>query len=311
MPRPKIDLGEEWRKSIAATLEPRLAEELAERALTETELLARSMKILGVDRSPGELIASLKKMYKLQFRESLSDRTAMKAVLHDLKKSVEVAEAKLLEKGIRVTPRKFQFGKDFVGRIFYSNESQLHQKVREILAKRSEAVASQLLQRLDSKGYVRLKELAFQPRAINLAKELLLDVGLAEVKGNLLVSPGFDPATLQLEAVSVKASSFATFFEKQGFSVSAPYTAGCWVVGEAGPKVVRLVFGAMAFDKKTRQIHVADHSNRQADVSRLRRLREKAVEWGLPITLHFFAPDFTPTAEKYAAKLGIQLHKTI
>ncbi len=311
MPRAKVDLGEEWRESVAATLAPRLMQELSRGALSESEILAVSTRVLGVDSSPAELVSGLKKMYKMQFRESLSDRTALKEVLFNLKKAVELTKAKLVSRGVKMTGRKFQFGKDFAGRIFYLDNNQLQKKVRELLKKQQAAVATQLLVQLDKRNYVRLKQLPLQPRAISLATGLLVGAGLAELKGEFLVSPGFDISTIQLEEVRAREDSLAEFFEKQGFDASAPYTAGCWVIGEDGPKVVRLVFAVMAFDGKTRQIHLADRSKKRADVSKLRSLRRKTVDWGLPSIIHFFAPSFTPAAEKYAKRWGIMTHKTI
>lgn len=329
MPRARIDLGAGWREKLAGSMEPKIAEAIMKEPLTEPEIFAAACSALGAGQSPKEIAASIRRMYSLRFRRSVSESTAMVSVLSQLKRVVSSVKERLLLKDggrsrygteIRAVGREIRFGRDYYGRIFYraGDEERLQEKAKAIVMAHPDSTAAGILSALQTRGYVFSSELKSQKRAIDLASDLLLSYGLIG-RGmhdgkELFHVPGFSSQTIDLVAPEAGggpvAAGFSEFFGKKGFKVWKNFRCGIWTLAAEGPKVVRMGFGAVAFDPESFQLHIADSNRKKTDISKLRALRRKARDWGLPAVLHFFAPSFTPTAEKYAAKWGIRMHST-
>lgn len=326
MPRARIDLGAEWRGKLAEAIEPELIEALKREPLSEPEIFAAACSALGAGQSPKEMAASLRRMYSLQFRRSVSESTALVSVLSHLKKAVSSVKNRILDSGysrakygvdVLAVEREIRFGHDYHGRIFYcsGDEGKLREKARALIMAHPESCAAEILSAISKRGYVFASELKSQKRATDLAAGLLGAYGLA-ARGvyegrELLHEPGFSAQTISLAQETGPSDGLSEFFGKKGFKVWGNFRCGTWALAAEGPKVVRIGFRLVAFDPQNFQLHIADSSGKKkADVSRLRALKRKAKDWGLPAALHFFAPEFTPSAEKYAAKWGIRLHHT-
>lgn len=325
MPRARIELGAEWRQKLADSIEPEIVEALKLEPLTEPEIFASACSALGAGQSPREIAASLRRMYSLQFRRGISESTALVSVLGQLKKAVSSVKKRLLEAGyskakygvdVKAVEREIRFGKDYRGRIFHCGDAggKLKEKARALIMAHPESCAAEILSAISRRGYVFASELKSQKRAIDLAAGLLVAYGLA-ARGvhegkEVLHEPGFSAQTIGLaREAGPPAAGLSEFFGKRGFRVWENFRCGTWTLTAEGPKVVRIGFRLVAFDPENFQLHIADSSGRKrADVSRLRALRRKVRDWGLPAALHFFAPEFTQSAEKYAAKWGIRLH---
>lgn len=326
MPRARIDLGSGWRDTLAGSIEPKIVEAIKEAPKTEPEIFAAACSALGAGQSPKEIAASLRRMYSLRFRRNVSESTAMVSILTQLKRVVSSIKERLLSDGyseqkygtgIRTIEREIRFGHDYYGRIFYraGDDGKLREKVRSIIMAHPDSAAAEILSAVRGRGYVYSSELKCQKRSIDLAADLLRSYGLIERglhDGRELFSvPGFSNQTIELapEAGTKKGTLPDFFGRERGFKVWANFRCGTWTLTADGPKVVRMGFGAVAFDPENFQLHIADSGRKRTDVSKLRALRRKARDWGLPAALHFFAPSFTPSAEKYAAKWGIRLHQ--
>lgn len=327
MPRASIDLGGEWRRKLADSIEPRIVEALKKEPLTEPEIFAAACSALGAGQSPKEIAASLKRMYSLRFRRNVSESTAMVSVLAQLRRAVSSVKDMLLEEGrskqkkygveIRAVEREIRFGRDYYGRIFYcvGEEGKLREKARNIILAHPSSTASEILSALQTRGYVFSSELKNQKRAVDLASDLLVAYGLIE-RGvhdgrELFHTPGFSSQTINLaRECGTTSTRLSEFFGRNGFKAWENFRCGAWTLTADGPKVVRIGFGVVAFDQENFQLHIADSSRKKTDISKIRALRRKAKDWGLPAALHFFAPSFTESAQKYAGKWGIRLHTT-
>ncbi len=323
MPRPRIDFGEEWRGSLREKIEPYIADLLKKKPLCETELFGAALAALGGKGSHRKLAGDLRRMYSLQFRRKISEGTAGLSVLRSIREVVVAVKDALLDKtysarygtGFFCVGKPIQFGKDYYGRIFYAEESkELVGKKAALIILKHESLAAKLLRKLDERDYLELKGVPYQKRALDLAVGLLKAYGLAELhrvdKQELLVKSGFDPQTIKLKASSSEpAMKEGEFFRKKGFEVKENFYAGRWVLAGKGPSVVKFKFSIVAFDVRNKTLHVADVVRKRADASKLRMLKTKCDEWGLSASLHFFAPSFTGSAEKYADRWGIALHK--
>ncbi len=326
MPRASIDLGVEWRRKLADSIEPRIVEAIKKEPLTEPDIFASACSALGAGSGPKEIAASLKRMYSLQFRRNVSESTAMVSVLAQLRRAVSSVKDTLLEAGhskpkygveIKAVEREIRFGRDYYGRIFYcaGEEDKLREKARSIILAHPTSTAAEILSALQSRGYVFSSELKNQKRAVDLASDLLVAYGLigrgVHDGRELFHTPGFSSQTITLtRECRPTTSRLSEFFGRNGFKAWENFRCGTWTLTADGPKVVRIGFGAVAFDPENFQLHIADSNRKKTDISKLRALRRKAKDWGLPAALHFFAPAFTESAQKYAGKWGIRLHTT-
>ncbi len=325
MPRAVIDLGSGWRDTLAASIEPKIVEAIRHEPLTEPEIFAAACSALGAGQGPREIAASLRRMYSLKFRHNVSESTAMVSVLGQLKRVVSSVKERLLSDGyserkygtgIMAVEREIRFGHDYYGRIFYAagDDGKLRKKVRDIIMAHPDSAAAEILSAVQARGYVYSSELKCQKRAADLAADLLMSYGLmgrgTHDGRELFHVPGFSDQTIELSPETGPTKGrLSEAFGRKGFKTWENFRCGTWTLTSDGPKVVRMGFGAVAFDPENFQLHIADSSRKKTDISKLRALRRKAVDWGLPAALHFFAPSFTPSAEKYAAKWGIRLHK--
>lgn len=324
MPRARIDLGSGWRDTLAASIEPKIVEAIRKGPLTEPEIFAAACSALGAGQSPKEIAASLRRMYSFRFRHNVSESTAMVSVLGQLKRVVSSVKEKLLADGyleqkygsrIRTVEREIRFGHDYYGRIFYDakDEDKLREKVRNIVMAHPDSAAAEILSAAQGRGYVHSSELKCQKRSADLAADLLMSYGLigrgTHDGKELFHVPGFSTHTIGLAPEAGSRGRLSEAFGRKGFKTWENFRCGTWTLTADGPKVVRMGFGMVAFDSENFQLHIADSGRKKTDISKLRALRRKARDWGLPAALHFFAPSFTPSAEKYARKWGIRLHE--
>ena len=316
MPRPKIDFGEEWQKSLKERIEPFVLQEIGKRPLTENEIFGAALAAIGGKGSHQKLAGDLRRLYSLQFRRRLSERSASLSVVRSLKQAVAGVKEDLLGGGkVFATRKPIQFGKEFYGRIFYlGGQEELVPRKAEAVILRNDCLASKLLRQLKEKDCLFLKDIPYQKRLVDLAVGLLKAYKLAriaEIDGvKMVVREGFEPQTIKLNPVSGKTGmEEGKFFREKGFEVKENFYAGRWALKADGPGIEKFKFSMVAFDRANRLLHLADVARKRADASILRAFKRKADEWGLPASLHFFAPSFTEPAESYAKKWGIALHR--
>lgn len=302
-------MGEEWEKQARERALERVKARLEKEPLTEDEIWTEVVGALGAEKGVAKTAGRLRRLYNLRYKRKISSSTANMAVVSNLKKVAQEVKEKLEESGVKKTERIIQFGKDYHGYIFYKNEERLKAKVEEIVLQ-SDSTASHVLKEVNERGYVFESELPYQRRLLDLAADLLEEFSLAKksrVEGRYVIHrKGFDLQSLELEAES---EGEGELWEKRGWRIQKNFYAGTWVLGAEGPKVKKFKFDAIGFDPKKRQLHIALVSGKTVGKGELRDFRMRAVEWGLPSTLHAMAPGFTAGAESYAKSWGILLEK--
>lgn len=308
MPRPELELGEEWEKQVEKRALEKITERLKKEPLTENEIWTEVVGALGAEKGVAVTARRLRQLYNLRFKRKITKSTANLAVVANLKNVAVNVKEKLKKQGFKKTKRVIQFGKNYHGYIYYLDESSMIAKAEELILS-SDSTAAYVLRKVNEKGFVYESELPFQRRLLDLSASLLEEFNLAKkAKSNgqyIIHKVGFNPENAKLE--SEKEIAIESVWNGRGWVVHKNFSAGTWVLGPKGPMVKKIKFDLMGFDPESRQLHIATMSKKRIGKGELEKLRMRVLEWGLPATLHGVAPGFTPGAEKYALSWGIRL----
>jgi len=251
--------------------------------------------------------------------------------------------------GIKVSKvgRRIQFGRRNFGEVYFVENkgggndwkkgvSSLARKLVLDCAEKTSAVRT-ILDALEKDDYVRVKSLPHQYRSIKQAADLLKDYWLAEEKTlsdgtRVITVPGFSAESISIikkeeegvsggggggwNRMSVEESFAREFFEKNSATPSSlkffneKFSANTWTIGPDGPRVSKISFSIVVFDKASQILEVADCSEKRAGTAELKELHSKKLQWGLPARMHYFAPNFSSAARTLADELGVVLHET-
>lgn len=308
MPRPELELGEEWEKQILNRALARIEKRLEKEPLTENEIWTEVVGALGAEKGVNQTATRLRQLYNLRFKRKISRSTANLAVVSNLKSVALQIKQQLSRKGWKTSKRVIQFGKDYHGQIYYKDKNKATAKAEDIIIN-SDSTAAEVLRKVNERGYVYESELPYQRRLLDLAADLLKDFGLAQktkINGRYLIhKKGFDPQSARLE--ESRDIPLESAWSGRGWRVEENFSAGTWVLGADGPRVKKFKFDLLGFDPKNRQLHLAVTSDKRLGKGELDSFRVRALEWGLPAVLHAVAPEFTSGAQKYARTWGIEL----
>lgn len=347
MPRPRLDLGADWKTELAEKLEPILIEALKKQeAMSENCLESTAINALGELAGLTELGNRLKKLWSLQGGRKLSDTTTINAVLRNLRAVLRIVKNRLLNSEycndkygttIGRIDRRIQFGRKNFGMLYFAKTPSWKEAVsglaRKLILENAggDSAARSILDALErNDGYVLVKSIPHQYRSIQQAANLLQSYFLTEKKTTpggkkIITVPGFAVENLSSAVAVARCGMTDTdngavsgtareFFERgaknpDSLDFRDNFVAKAWTLGPEGPKVCRITFSLVVFDRQGPVLHVVDSARKRAGSPAVRELHRKKLQWGLPARMHLFAPGFTKSAQRLANELGIQLHE--